>query len=89
MFMPLRFQKKLRYGYGTGWTYCTDDLFLNIASPAVIGLGLDLGTHNLRAAVFRVELIKDERGNDCTPAFVGFNLQSESADNLARSTHRL
>ena len=54
--------------------------------PAVIGL--DFGTHNLRTAVFRdsrVELIKDELGNDSTPAFVGFNLQSESADNFARS----
>ena len=54
--------------------------------PAVIGL--DLGTFNLRAAVFsdsRVELIKDELGNDSTPAFLGFNLQSESADSLARS----
>ena len=48
-----------------------------------------IGTHNLRAAVFRdnrVELIKDELGNDSTPAFVGFILQSESADNLARYT---
>ena len=62
----------------------------NMASsspPAVIGL--DLGTFNLRAAVFRddrVELIKDELGNDSTPAFVGFNLQSESVDNLGCST---
>ena len=57
-----------------------------MASPGVIGL--DLGTHNLRAAIFRdnrVELIKDELGNDSTPAFLGFNLQSEPADNLARS----
>ena len=58
-----------------------------LSSPQAV-IGLDLGTHNLRAAVFRdnrVELIKDELSNDCTPAFVGFNLQSESADNLARS----
>ena len=57
------------------------------SSPPTV-IGLDLGTHNLRTAVFRknrVELIKDELGNDCTPAFVGFNLQSESADNFARS----
>ena len=56
------------------------------SSPSVIGL--DLGTLNLRAAVFRsnqVELIKDELGNDSTPAFVGFNLQSES-DNKDSTT---
>ena len=74
---------------GTGSTRTTNDLYhSDMACPAVIGL--DLGTFNLglRAAVFRdnrVELIKDELGNDSTPAFIGFNLQSESADNFARS----
>ena len=50
------------------------------SSPPPV-IGLDLGTLNLRAAVFRdnqVELIKDELGNDSTPAFVGFSLQSET-----------
>ena len=79
-------------GNGTGSTRTTrdsgttDDFFqsdMASSSPPPV-IGLDLGTHNLRTAVFRdsrVELIKDELGNDSTPAFVGFNLQSESADN--------
>ena len=43
---------------------------------------------NLVFSDSRVELIKDELGNDSIPAFVGFNLQPdepESVDNLARS----
>ena len=61
------------------------------SSPlAVIGFGLDLGTHNPASCRFQRQSsgarIKDELGNDSIPAFVGFNLQSESADNLARYT---
>ena len=44
-------------------------------------IGLDLGTLHLRPAAFldgKVELIKDELGNDSIPAYVGFSVQSES-----------
>ena len=47
--------------------------------PPVIGL--DLGTRHLRAAVFRnnrVEVIRDELGNDSTPSYVGFNRQPDN-----------
>ena len=51
-----------------------------MSQPPVIGL--DLGMLNLRAALFRnnqIELIKDELGgSDSTPAFIGFNLQSDN-----------
>ena len=56
--------------------------------PAVIGL--DVGTLHLRAAVFRnnqVELIKDELGSDCTPAFVGFNLQPDNSSTPLLGRH--
>ena len=58
-----------------------------LAAPVI---GLDLGTLNLRAAVFRdnhVELIKDELGNDSTPAFVGFNLQSDKSPTTVLGRH--
>ena len=47
------------------------------SKPPVIGL--DLGTLHLRAAVFRdkqVQLVKNQLGNDSTPAYVGFSRQS-------------
>ena len=58
---------------------------IQVAGPPVIGL--DVGT---RAAVFRsnqVKLIKDELGNDCTPAFVGFSLQPDNSSTPLLGRH--